>query len=80
VLNRVPDDIDFHRMAIIVDASERPHLRGRVSRGMDVLQGMWKALSETIEPPALAKEDASPDTVYDLSLLKIAEKMPPLPE
>jgi hypothetical protein len=72
-LSRVPDDVDFHRMATIVDVSERLHLRGRVSRAMDVLQGMREALGEAIEPSALAEEDTTPGITGDLSSLEITE-------
>jgi hypothetical protein len=79
VLDRLPDDFDFTRIAHIVDVSERPHLRGRVSRGMDALNALWDALGEAIEPPALAEEDSSSDIVDDLSPLEITEEMPPIP-
>jgi len=77
-LSRVPDDVDFHRMATIVDVSKRLHLRSRVSRAMDVLQGMREALGEAIDGPTLNEQDQS-DKVDDLSSLEITEKMPPLP-
>jgi hypothetical protein len=78
-LNRLPDDVDFDRMASIVDPSERSQLRGRVSRGMDILHAMWEALGEVIELPTLAEEDTTPGITGDLSSVEITEKMPPLP-
>jgi hypothetical protein len=78
-LDRLPDNFDFNRMASIVDVRERPHLRGRVSRGMDALNALWDALGDAIEPPALAEEDPQPDIIDDLSSVEITEKMPPLP-
>jgi len=73
VLDRLRDDFDFTRMTHIVDVSERPHLRGRVSRGMDALNALWEALGEAIEPPALAEEDTTPGITGDLSSLEITE-------
>jgi hypothetical protein len=78
-LNRLPEDVDFDRMASIVDPNERPHLRARVSRGLDVLQSVWLALGEAIEPPALAEQDPSSDIIDDLPSLEITEQMPPIP-
>jgi hypothetical protein len=78
VLDRLPDDFDFTRMTHIVDVSERPHLRGRVSRGMDALNALWDALGEAIEPTALAEQDPSLEIIDDS--LEISEQMPPLPE
>jgi ParB-like chromosome segregation protein Spo0J len=78
VLDRLPDDFDFTRMTHIVDVSERPHLRGRVSRGMDALNALWDALSEAIGPTALAEQDPSLEIIDDS--LEISEQMPPLPE
>jgi hypothetical protein len=72
-LNRLPEDVDFDRMANIVDPSERSQLRVRVSRGMDFLHAMWEALGEAIEPPALAEEDTTPGITGDLSSLEITE-------
>ncbi len=71
--DRLRDDFDFTRMTHIVDVSERPHLRGRVSRGMDALNALWEALGEAIEPPALAEEDTTPGITGDLSSLEITE-------
>ena len=78
VLDRLRDDFDFTRMTHIVDVSERPHLRGRVSRGMDALNALWDALGEAIEPTALAEQDPSLEIIDDS--LEISEQMPPLPE
>jgi hypothetical protein len=77
-LDNLPGDFDFDRMAHIVDAGERPHLRGRVSRGMDALNALWDALGEAIEPTALAEQDPSLEIIDDS--LEISEQMPPLPE
>ncbi len=76
--DRLRDDFDFTRMTHIVDVSERPHLRGRVSRGMDALNALWDALGEAIEPTALAEQDPSLEIIDDS--LEISEQMPPLPE
>jgi hypothetical protein len=72
-LNRLPEDVDFDRMANIVDASERSQLRVRVSRGMDILHAMWEALGEVIEGPALSAQDAAPDIIEDLQPFEITE-------
>jgi hypothetical protein len=78
-LDRLPDDFDFHRMASIVDPTERQHLRGRVSRGMDILQGVWEALGESIRGPALTSEDPAPDIIEDMQPFEISEQIPPIP-
>jgi hypothetical protein len=37
---------------------------------MDVLQGMLEALGDTIEQPALAEQDTTPDIIDDLPVVR----------